>query len=155
MSKGKYNDKHKRPKGQYDPKAVWFNALLFLKAAERCGSEDDGQDWLAAPEIVNKAFACELFMKSIILVQGAEQPAHTHNLKELFNLLPSSIQAEIQANLSSLCDDFNLQLVEISDLFEECRYVFEYESIHLNLLFLRELTRFLYTISAKLLSGLT
>ncbi|MCR1909470.1 hypothetical protein [Flavonifractor plautii] len=155
MPKRKYNDNNKLPQEQYDPKAIWFNANLFLKAAERCGSEGDGHDWLAVPEIVNRAFACELFMKCIVLIQETEQPAHTHNLKELFNLLLPNIQSEIRANLSSLCEDFDLRLAEISDLFEECRYVFEYRSMSLNLPFLRKLTHLLWTISAKLVSGLT
>ena len=44
MPKRKYNDNNKLPQEQYDPKAIWFNANLFLKAAERCGSEGDGHD---------------------------------------------------------------------------------------------------------------
>jgi len=155
MPKGKYNDNNKLPPEQYDPRAAWFNANLFLKAAERCGSEGDGHNWLAVPEIVNRAFACELFMKSILLIQGVEPPLRIHNLKELFNLLPHNVQLEIQTDMSSLCEDFDGRLAEISDLFEECRYAFEYERLCLNLPYLRKLTRLLWTISAKLVSELT
>jgi HEPN domain-containing protein len=155
MAKRKYNDDNKLQPEQLDPKAIWFNANLFLKAAERCGSESDGHNWLVVPEIVNSTFACELFMKCIILIHGTEQLAHTHSLKKLFNLLPSNIQSEIQTDLSSLCEDFDRRLAEISDLFEECRYAFEYERLCLNLPYLRKLTRLLWTISVKLVSELT
>ena len=83
----------------------------FFKAAERCFGEKNGNSFttikgtekgieilqLAAPTVVNAAFACELFFKSLLLKNRTDIPKRRkgHNLLELYKLLPNDIQHDI------------------------------------------------------------
>lgn len=149
MKKKKTNDNHKLPPEQYDPYAIQCNADFFLQTANRCGNEQDRASWLAIPEIVNRAFACELYMKAIL--STSQQTVNGHNLKELFGLLPSAIQADIQEHLPYSQNEFTTKLKEISDIFEECRYTYEYSKMHIDLLFLRRFAENISEISHKLM----
>lgn len=65
-------------------KALYQNGVDFLRAAERClGMDDNGKvtivdngvfRTLAAPAVVNAAFACEMFLKSLINKSGKAYP---------------------------------------------------------------------------------
>ena len=74
-----------------------------------------------------------------------------HNLLDLFDLLPSKIQMNIQQLVDCSQFPFREMLKNTSDLFEECRYVYEYRSLHINLKFLQELSASLKTVSHKII----
>ena len=149
MKKEKTNDKHKLPQEQYDPYAIQCNADLFLQTAIRCGNEQDRSTWLAIPEIVNRAFACELYMKAILC--AGQKVIYGHNLKDLFGLLPSEVQTGMKKRLSYPDTDFADKLKGVSDIFEECRYTYGYSEIRIDLLFLRRFAENISEISHKLL----
>ena len=151
---GKPNSNNKLPKDQYNPCLIQTDADLFELTASRCGNEHDQTTnqntmWLAIPEAVNRAFACELYMKAILCVKQAS--FFGHNLKELFNQLPTSIQEEITSLLAYPKDDFESKLEKASCIFEECRYVYEYSSMRTDILFLRKLSNALHAVSHRLI----
>lgn len=139
MKQKKYNSEHRLSQEQYDPIEIKFLAGQYLQTANRCGDEKDILNWLPVPETVNRSFACELYMKAILLYNG--NYPHDHNLTELFGKLPQEIQkklkSEVQQDTGYGEVEFNAKLQAISDIFEECRYVHEYSELTIDLLFLR------------------
>lgn len=84
-------------KVNHTPRDYYNNGLSFMKAAWRCyGKEKDGQYriidsgeicQLPAPAVVNAAFACEMFLKSLLVYYGI-QDRKGHSLITLFDRLP-------------------------------------------------------------------
>lgn len=84
--------------------AFFNNGGEFQKAAARClGVNEDGaieiaKDGviitLAAPAVVNSTFACEMYLKALILKSGKNYPVGRdgHNLKKLYDMLSKPIQ---------------------------------------------------------------
>lgn len=115
----------------------------FFKAAERCFGEKNGNTFttikgtdrgiemiqLSAPTVVNAAFACELFFKSLLIKSAISIPKgrNGHNLLELYNLLPNDIQDDI----STVCfvggtkNDFETFLNSHAEDFVSIRYFIE------------------------------
>ena len=108
----------------------------FYEAYKRCIEEkntrklEDGRmcsDVVNIPAIVNGAFACELYLKSM------QEEISGHELKELFTSLTKELQEKIRNSIEP-------KLEEIGKSFDECleglsnsfcywRYVFEKEQI--------------------------
>ena len=76
----------------------------------------------------NLAFACELFLKSMLHSQGIKFRKE-HNLENLCRLLPNAQQEEIRLRFKDVplreSEDFNLILSEISHAFVFLRYIYE------------------------------
>lgn len=84
--------------------------------------EDDGH-WFI-PSIVNMAFACELYLKS--LLSDGESETHGHFLDELFNKLDNTIKEQIKNHPQFKGDsDFDSNLKANNRVFESWRYCFE------------------------------
>lgn len=79
---------------------------------------------LKAPFCVNIAFACELYLKMIMLKDGIEIP-HLHKLDKLYNNLPQNRQEELRILFNISEPAFLSSLKASSDLFENYRYGFE------------------------------
>lgn len=71
-------------------------AFYLAESFQRIGVEIIPEDWLEnesddghwlIPSIVNLAFSCELYLKS--LISDGESRASGHDLEELFNELPN------------------------------------------------------------------
>ena len=87
--------------------ALFNNGEEFQKAAARClGVNKDGAIEIAkdgvfitlpAPAVVNAAFACEMYLKALILKSGKNYPTNRdgHNLKKLYDMLLEPIQKHI------------------------------------------------------------
>lgn len=113
----------------------------FYLAAERCGIEEstDDAEWLAYPEVVNLAFACELALKGLIHVHVAKS-AHGHNLTKLYEQLPQDVHQLIRGtNLAPQV--FMERLASVSRSFELWRYAHEHSTLSVSIGFLRELAR--------------
>ena len=77
------------------------------------------------PAIVNAAFSCELYFKSMI-----NEQVRGHDLKELFEQLNVSKQEFIREQINNEFSknkifDFDLCLKHISNAFAEWRYIYE------------------------------
>lgn len=76
---------------------------------------------LFIPIITNMAFACELFLKSLLQRDGKE--IRSHKLFELFNALEDKLKEEIIGSVNS--DDFMCKLGKVSNIFVGWRYLYE------------------------------
>ena len=111
-------------------KEFYNQGLRFLKCAERCMGEvqEDGSiliiggkyPCLSAPTMVNMAFSCECFLKSILIIYGV-QYKKVHGLKELYDLLPGK---ELKEYLQ-VGEDFEKELEKHSLDFVAWRYYIE------------------------------
>ncbi len=79
------------------------------------------------PAIVNGAFACELYIKSLLPTQEKE-----HNLKLLFEMLPPDFQESIRNEVNDKFKDyaaytFDMRLDDSANAFINWRYIHEEE----------------------------
>ncbi|MBE5745295.1 MAG: hypothetical protein E7355_04080 [Clostridiales bacterium] len=84
------------------------------------------------PELVNSAFACEVFLKTILKWYDIKSPK-SHKLKDLYASTPDSIQAFIKATVLKNYDDIWTDewgvehLESLSNAFQDFRYFYEYD----------------------------
>lgn len=114
------------------------NGRSFLEAAWRCyGKEGENGDYiiiedgqlyqLAAPTVVNAAFACEMFFKAMLVFNNIKYPKK-HNLKVLYDELPKNCKKLIY----QFCGDRNDEnvilrfLSEHDNDFADIRYFIEH-----------------------------
>ena len=78
---------------------MFDHASSFLLCAELCAEETERQkvrfDLLGTPEIVNLAFACEVYIKTLLELYRIKVK-RKHKLNELLSLLPDDVQQEIK-----------------------------------------------------------
>lgn len=122
-----------------DAKALLIQGKQFLEAAWRCfgkkGDEsfsiiDNGMfQQLPAPCVVNAAFSCEMFLKSLLCNLGIKYDKHSegHDLYLLYKRLPSDVQCTI-AQFCGYRNDttkFEKMLRDHSKDFVDIRYFIE------------------------------
>lgn len=120
------------------PKDFYRNGISFMKAAWRCyGKEIEGQYriidggefcQLTAPAVVNAAFACEMFLKALLLHYGISYKKE-HVLINLFDMLPDNTKDKIN-QFCGMKDDtqvFRNTLSRHSNDFTDIRYFVENE----------------------------
>lgn len=91
--------------------------------------------------VVNIAFACELFLKSILFEREIDCRKE-HNLYKLYNLLPSDnkkVIKELHKSGNINKKSFELNLKEVGNSFVILRYSYEKKRLAYNLQFLIEL----------------
>lgn len=119
---------------------ITSSANNFFEAAERCDfpvGEVNEQNWpLVIPEFVNRAFACELYLKAIAIATDTKV-VNKHQLDLLFNQLKIEDKnkifhiwlTKVGENLVD-CEYtrkmFDDNLLSISDVFERFRYTHEW-----------------------------
>lgn len=103
--------------------------LAALRALEGRAEKGGTVEWLAVPAVVNLAFACELYLKSLLMLETGTSHRE-HRLSVLFAKLSSEAQrdATVEFGPRSLKE----RLDECSDAFREWRYVFELNSASIN-----------------------
>jgi len=104
-----------------------------------------GTKWgCGAPYLLVDSFAVELYLKCLITQDTGKAAKWGHNLRELFDALPSAIQAEIRSAFQRVIDadvvlkhlpiinpdakivlDFNRSLDAASDTFDKRRYAYD------------------------------
>lgn len=111
---------------EYDYKQIAILGKSFLDAAKICDNptmEEVGWNHdLIVPIITNMSFACELFLKAILKHDDIQQKK-MHKLAGLFNELGNDRKREIVR--SENAEEFMIKLTNISNLFEEWRYIYE------------------------------
>lgn len=112
----------------YDLSICKSEADSFLFVAKKI--EDDFATFLFGgmyPFTVNAAFACELYMKAILIHSSTDGTIpKLHKLDELFKSLPMDSQKQIEILFNKQYKhDLLLLLSEISNVFVEWRYAFE------------------------------
>lgn len=125
----------------------------------RVGSEMIPEDWLDnelddghwfVPSIVNLAFACELYLKS--LISDGESRVEGHKWEELFEKLPND---ELRDNIRNSPpfkgdDDFDAHLCECGNAFVDWRYIFEHNKPKsIDLIFLENFCSVLHDLAKE------
>ena len=98
-----------------DAQALFMQGKQFLEAAWRCFGKKVDESFsiidkgvfqqLPAPCVVNAAFSCEMFLKSLLCNLGIKYDRHSegHDLYLLYKRLPS----DIQCTIAQFCGDRN------------------------------------------------
>lgn len=92
-------------------KSLLKNGDEFLEAAKRCAAQDEdgvihifgyGDTLLPAATVVNASFACEMYLKALLLHYNGIYPTgkNGHDLHELFLLLPDDVRYMIETFFS-------------------------------------------------------
>lgn len=106
----------------------FYNAYINL---ERIHAQAGGLSFFA-PMAINGAFAIEITIKAILLNLNIPFEKE-HNLAVLFNLLPEEVQNEIWNWVKEKTPEYadeekrNEELILISEVFKQCRYIYEFD----------------------------
>jgi hypothetical protein len=127
----------------HDPQQIKNTASSFLSAADRCLERrqlPSGQYQMPiVPAIVCTAFGIELCLKAIITIEKGKATGH-ELLKLFIKLSPQS--KSILARTLALDEKVIRQRVgSISSAFVDWRYVYEKDSSHIDLAFLRDFSK--------------
>ncbi len=156
-------DKH----GSLDPKRMFEHACAFCDCATFCEVESSDIEYRMRSHtvsgIVNSAFACEVFIKTLLVIHGKTlSKEDKHNLQELwkrFKKLDDTTAVFIEERMrkwfnSDNEDLFDELLREASNAFVHWRYIYEMEDGDLNLNFLRGFRLFLRDECCRQLFGI-
>jgi hypothetical protein len=113
----------------------------FLAAADRLeagfGAGEPEQLRPMSPAIVCRAFAIELFFKSILALGGAR--AKGYNLTALVEMLDDAAKGRLRGELNCTEDTFRCRLARIESSFVDWRYSHEGGALSIELSFIRGL----------------
>ena len=120
----------------FDCQEIFRHACTFCECADMALDklQHDTADigFYTSPATINSAFACEVFLKTMLKCQGISIPK-THKLRELYDVLPDNLKEYVKRTVSGGYDILwtNLwgtdYLDNISNLFVESRYIYEYD----------------------------
>jgi hypothetical protein len=84
------------------------------------------------PGLVNSAFACEVFLKTILKWYDIKSPK-SHKLKDLYEATPEKIHDFVKSNVlynygGRWLSDWGIEHLEVlSNAFHDFRYIYEYD----------------------------
>lgn len=128
-----------------DIKEMFQEANDFNRVASLCEENIDISTGFsrkfAIQEIVNRAFACEIFLKALC-VSFKINYMQCHNLKELFQSLPPETREKIYTEILSQIKlsertTFDALIQNISNSFYNWRYIYEVDTALVNISFLK------------------
>lgn len=117
---------------QFDCPEMFRCACAFAEVADMANEKfcHDTADieWYTTPGVVNAAFACEVFLKTMLKIHDIE--VKKHELKALYDLLPEHEREWIKMATINNCGQWTdicgrEILAEMSDAFVKWRYVYE------------------------------
>lgn len=144
---------------------MFEHACAFSDCARNCEIEPNNIEYRmhshTVSGIVNSAFSCEIFIKTLLVFNGKKP--HGHKLKALWNDFKKSdketallVEKRIQNWFDSKNDNlFNELLNESSDAFEHWRYIYEKQNAKININFLKGLRIILREICCNKLFQIT
>jgi hypothetical protein len=137
---------------------IFANALNFHEGAQRCfenRQQGDGRSsFPIMPGIVGLAFACELYMKSLFVMEtGKPKATGTHRLNVLFAALSEETRAAIAERYGDRRRGLNLNLqsdlVTFANAFVDFRYVYEGKAGEMDIVGLAQLAASLYEATLR------
>ncbi len=111
-------------------------ACSFNEAANRCNGSNRPPQWWTAkeliPEIVNRAFACEVYLKALLCHKKITFD-RIHKLEELWSKVPLAEQEEVKTETQKLMGfdetmTWDDALSNISNAFVDWRYSYEHDT---------------------------
>ena len=134
----------------FDACRIFKHACAFVDCAKFCETEPNKIGYRLQSHmvsgIVNSAFACEVFIKSLLVFNGVSvEKIHGHDLKILWGKLQkvdlqTALLVEMRMREWFNSEDetlFDKMLTEISNAFEYWRYIYEKRGGTINPNFLR------------------
>lgn len=143
---------------RYNPARMFNQGCAFCDIAEFCIKEPNVFKERTQSHfiggLVNSLLACEIFMKTIIVIKDKNKKPSGHNLttlwkqiKELDNDLTQNIEFEIKKLYNSKNDNlFNDILKVCKEQFKELRYIYELNSIKCDANFIMILRKILRNV---------
>lgn len=123
---------------RFDSMEMFRHACAFADCADFCSRESwsivNRTKWYGTPEIVNRAFACEIYLKTLLFYNCIAY-TKVHRLAELYALLPQKyqeiIECETVCHFRRTKNALGISYIEnISNAFYDWRYSFEKRSLH-------------------------
>ncbi len=118
----------------FDCQQMFRHACAFAEVADlalkKFRHDSADIEWYAEPATVNSAFACEVFLKALLLYHDIPQRKE-HKIEKLFDLLPFDpkdfVKRTTMISYGGMWKDaFGRELLEnISDAFVDWRYSYE------------------------------
>ena len=147
----------------FDSRRMFRHACAFADCAMFCEREPNSivvrTQWHTVPDIVNSAFACEVFIKSLLVFNGFPlKEIRGHELAGLLKQLETKdleTVIKVKDSFDSNEDEFNDMINNISNAFEQWRYVYEKHSSEIHLNFLRLLRSVLREVCCEKLYNMT
>ena len=142
----------------FDTKQMFHHACAFASCASFCRKNGHHIDYVN-PEIVNSAFACEIFLKTLLFYNEIGY-GKKHDLEALYKMLPDhykeTIEAELLKRYGKMQNAFGISyLNNISKAFEVWRYSFEKKNLQIEIGFLFTFRDLLRDICCKELYEMT
>jgi len=133
-----------------DPCRMFKHACAFVDCAKYCEIEPNNIEYRTQSHtvagIVNSAFACEVFIKSLLAFHGMTvEKLKGHNLNRLWAKFKAEdcetaclVEESMRRWFNSENKNMFVELLDnISDAFEHWRYIYEKQDGNINLNFLR------------------
>ena len=152
-----------------DAKRMFKHACAFADCAVFCFKDTNKlivrTQWYSTPGIVNSAFACEVFIKALLVYHGMtleEIKAHNHGLEGLWKAYiikdgqtARQVQEAVKNYFRSTDETlFDRKLRDASNAFVDWRYSYEGGNAKINLHFLMAFREILRTTCCKQLYGM-
>ncbi|EAE8422331.1 hypothetical protein A0006_13595 [Listeria monocytogenes] len=145
---------------------MFEHACAFVDCAKYCEIEPNNIEYRMQSHtvsgIVNSAFACEVFIKSLLVFHGMTvEKLRGHNLKKLWDefkaedcetacLVEERMRGWFNSENENMFDEL---LDNVSDAFEYWRYIYEKQDGNINLNFLRGFRDLLREVCCNKLFG--
>lgn len=131
--------------------AIAFNDVALMCEKEPNVFKDTRTEFHSVAGMVNSCFACELFIKTILIFKGKQEEAKGHGLHDLWEKLKKidvDLTGKIEDSVNSLfkykINSFDNLLKICNNSFVELRYIYEYENIGFCASFIYLFRRILY-----------
>ena len=120
----------------FDCQEMFMHACTFCECADLAsqkGNHDTAPiGFYYIPADVNSAFACEVFLKTILKWYDIKPPK-SHKLKDLYESTPENVRAFIKPTVLNnyggrWFSDLGIEHLEVlSNAFQDFRYIYEYD----------------------------
>ncbi len=126
---------------RYDPVRMFSQGCAFYDIAELCEKEPNvfkkrtNSHFIGG--LVNSLLACEIFMKTIIVIKDSNEKPKGHNLNKLWNEI-EKLDSDFSQNIENITQSLYLskndklykyKLKVIEEQFKKLRYMYELDSI--------------------------
>lgn len=120
---------------KFDCHEMFMHACTFCECADMAfqkGKHDTAPiGFYDMPALVNSAFACEVFLKTILKWYDIKSPK-SHKLKDLYEATPEKIRAFIKPTVLNAFWEWEdwlgrEHLENLSNAFQDFRYIYEYD----------------------------
>ena len=121
---------------RFDCEEMFMHACTFCECADLAKGKEKHDTaiigFYCVPAVVNSAFACEVFLKTILKLYDIKSP-RSHKLKDLFESTPEKVQEYVKNTVNRnyggmWYSPMGFEHLEVlSNAFQEWRYIYEWD----------------------------